>query len=1697
LADSSHNPQDNIDMKALRAELAQMAAELRKQGIVVEKAAQQEIAQTKLSAERTGTRAEAAVRRAATKGVSDPGKGTIAEVPENLEGRAAKVQANVQAEKSLAQAIRERNRAQREAERQSRLPVLHQGAIAGGTLGGGDPASVARAKQYAHDQAVQQQAALREYRSTYRALPSGAPQLLLGPGGGGGAQGPPRPPTAAGGADDPFSRSLRQASQETEAHAQKLAHLNEFYAKARSGALDASAAIQFEARAHSLAADATAKHGYLTSEFIQQALRGQVTFRQFGENVAGTIAKFAGWSAAAASVYGVLGALSALGRGALQAESGVGLVSRIITTGLDTSKLRQQFRDLSAAYNLPIQDVVQAVYGSAKVFNDQADAVKAAESALFAVKVGELSAAQATQYLTSIVNGFKLSAADLPNVFDAINQAQNKFGGNTGSIVAGVAKAAGAFKLAGGNYKELIALIETGTKLTGSTGENVGTAISRSASRVLTPQGAAALRSAGLTPGQSYVDILRQAFKASEGAAPEKINEIARALVPSGGQFARIFAPLLENQQTFDKILKEITTNSKGSSARELATAKGQPDEQIKALVNNAERLGSAFAQAGGLNGLGIVVKGLNETLTLTTKLVELIGKIPGIQVAAPFLELALVLKGLRRLDVGSSLPVGTGNNPAYTGLRQSLQRSPESRNNAQYQRDFDETGNLLRDEAQRARGAAVRDRLGLQRAGKAAAALPDTAPLAEREATEARYRSALARANESSAKALTIEQEIVALEVQRAEYDRLRKQGLSAELAAQRAGVAYKTDTLNRGVAAGTRGPQAVGDEVLGSRGLAAQRAYEEEARRNSLSRPARVVDTARTLPGRVDARLQGLAETGSTQIRGVERNLGRTGQALGNVGSSAITATRGVGALAGSIRAFAADANKSVGGLDKALLAIGASILTYNAVKKGLDAADKTSADLGSGTPGGLSRTAAYRTDNLRSNLPLIGRHGLFGSASGLLNNVADFATSPFGLGGNQQTADQIAEANAKNAQREQATIREAQKKGILLTQNKIFANLKQGTAAALSPQEQIKAIQDALAQEGSSYATSQYQTKSSLRAAAANTAKLKTQIAGIKADLGDLSAIATALQDADSIKGFAANLSLKVQDQGATPNLGNQTAALVRASIAQVGRDPSALADQLGIQQKAIQDLLSAGETTLNQALAVARSPASRRAARRDYLAEARRGLVGGQQKALADAQRQIDEAQAVLDPSSIRGQRDQPTAEARNQATQQLANARRARDEARRRLQAGRGQIGQITREQSDAQFAEDSKFYDARTQLAVARTGGDPTAALRIQLARQQENVKRVAKHFGKQSVEYIDALTQALNTQQQVVDAELATIESKAQLKASAENDPVASARDVLGGINQQLGSLSKRGQGDTDKYRQLLTQRNEQQKAIVQAQVQKYQTGQQVSTSQFDIGAGDEDKLKRAVSDAKNFLAFVQGHGGDPEAVNQAIISLNQARGALADYVQSNAQSLYDARTALALSLTEDPIKQAQINLKAAEHSLKVAKGPAERIRAQADVNNQRRNLRQTIQKTQFDNIEFDASIENIDRATEISRLQSLLGRIKGNKDLRRQIQQRIFQLKQEANSQASGFDLDVGQLKLPTIYDVRRAYAPIRGLARASSSIRGQAQQGGNTINIPVTVTDPNAADKVYDAIDRAMGTSVRAGMRSSGQR
>lgn len=421
-----------------------------------------------------------------------------------------------------------------------------------------------------------------------------------------------------------------------------------------------------------LAADAgLRRHGALTTEFFQAAARGTVTIRELGFQTAATIGKFGGWLTAGAALFGAMSAVQQIGRGALDAASGVNDLQRVLQN-VDATKLRGQFSGLAEHFNVPIKDAADAVYQMGKVFKDQDQAVSAAATALYAVKIGELDVGTATRYLTAIIQGANLSAADMASLFDQVNNAQNTFGVSIQGTLAGMAKATGSFRNLGGDVQRyLLPLIAASQKLTGQTGDVAGTAFQRIPNYLAQPKNQAVLKQYGINPAGNIDAILQRELNLAQSGKlkRDQLRDIAYATF---GHFygPRIGVPLLQNPERVAQYQRTLSPEaSRGSAERELNTLLGSIQERIKKIGVELQRLGDKLVSTHLLDAFGGLIVALGSTLKMVNTLADGFNKLPdGVKKALSYgLELMIVMRLLRRFQVGEMF-AGGRQNP--TGVR-------------------------------------------------------------------------------------------------------------------------------------------------------------------------------------------------------------------------------------------------------------------------------------------------------------------------------------------------------------------------------------------------------------------------------------------------------------------------------------------------------------------------------------------------------------------------------------------------------------------------------------------------------------------------------------------------------------------------------------------------------------------------------------------------------------------------------------------------------------------------------------------------------------------------------------------------------------------------------------------------------------------------------------------------------------------
>lgn len=1385
--------------------------------------------------------------------------------------------------------------------------------------------------------------------------------------------------------------AVAKAQQEAAAKAEELARLEQRTSTiAGTGATQvrqSAAAYQELAQTQAAASTQMRRHGALTTEFLQAAARGESTLSEFRFQIGATIAKFAGWTAAAASVYGVLNVLKLLDKGALDELNAVNAISRSIQD-LDKAATGRGLSDLSQKFNLPVGDVGAAVYEFAK--NNQgnrgADALEASRAALYAVKVGELEAADAAKYLIAIQQGLGVSAQELVPKFDQVNQAQNKFGVNIQSTLAGLSKSVGAFKAAGGTFDTALAIITTASRTTGRSGEQIGTALQRSASLVRRPKNQQQLRSFGIDPTQDIDAIYLQAIKESRQLSGRRRLELATAL--STPQLAPYLVGVLNNPDLFEKVRKTTSpAASKGSAERELQTQLKAAGEQLQRLTNGVQRLGAELAQIGAFTLAGVFLRALNGAVDAVDKLLELANALPGPfkTVAVTVLQLVAALKLIRRTNIASALPAGTPGKgflqePILVRGRRDFLRANRTEVDALTRRREDVTNRSLEAAGQREIAA-----LNLAQADNRAVAAKRSGNVDDQIRAQRRLLAAQGTID-------ALDQELESLAVQDAYLRRRIAERQAQSTVAQRLTNAQLQRQFGDTVI-GPKGPPTIADNTtlrqqLGSTVPTGKRVILPPNVEGPLASPAAIAEAELKQETANAARVKqttAARQKLATAVRQEGALLGTFNTAslalYGGVAKAGEAASKIKAGAGGTLRNAAGTLTRAGGALLASIGPLEAGLIGYFAVQAALEANGKT-----------VDRLNALATRNPTS--------------VNEIKRQADAArnANPFSRTGQQQIQDALNDATVLRAQTKSPIT--SGRKNFLLLGSTLSSQIKDAQTAR-------QAGNITLAQYDRALATALADVRGAANISAADKKKLAAEIRDARAGLtqGSFANLST-----DEIKKLLKSYESIISSDSATGGQRRQgtqnIARLVATLTAKLTTGVPTPADVAEINQELDAAAKAIGESAqaeLTIALTFAKGQQER-----DALYSRARAQVGsslaGFDKGIQDQRKKIstleDKATQASLPRSGNANDFKKFTEQAKAEKNVLTNLLKRRASFKQALKAQQKAL-------DDARFQEDQAYRDSVASLQASRSD---TALGQIapQIRRAGQRVAEVIRKYGRNSTEANNAVQQQNELLRQQAQAVLADITAGYDIRIAQTSDPLQAAKLAVDKDKALLGKAKG------DERKQILAQ------------------------YYADLKALDQAKLDRA-----------------------------------------------NLEFDLAASRTDDPNRLADIAVKRARFALKNAKDPSSRATAQAQLNTSLRDKASTYVQQRESDLDFQVEIGKITVQQEIAGLERLLKVHNLGKQARKELKQKIERLKHQTQSQdVSSYNLTVGDIRLPTVYEVRRA---AQGGARQISGRGAVVVNNSPTIN--VTIANKGDVAAFATAAEDVLGAGVRSGLRAQG--
>lgn len=1404
------------------------------------------------------------------------------------------------------------------------------------------------------------------------------------------------------------------------------------------------------------------RHGALTTEFIQAAQRGEVTIRELGFQTAATVGKFGAWLGAGAAVYGVLGAVTALGKGALDAYSGVNQLQRVVTHGVDAPALRAQFADLAGQFNLPISTVTDAVYQMGKVFHSQDAALQASQTVLYATKIGELDVASATKYLIAIVQGAHLPVSQLGVVFDQVNQAQNRFGITIQDVLAGLAKSTGQFTQSGGDVSHLIALITTAQRVTGNTGQVIGTAISRAPNFLRQASNQQVLESFGVKASTDVQEVITQAFKVADHLKGARLQELSAAIF--GPQYgARVGTALLANSDLYDKVLQTTSPQrSRGSGQRELATQLGSINEQIQKIAISLQRVGEGLAQAHLLDVFGGIVKLLNLALGAANSMLDTFNQLPEPvrQIVGPLTQAALVIRLLRRFNLGETIAGGVPAGQA-TGTRGTIARAfnPTRDTEARLYRKalFDEQ-------------TAYQTKLASASSQFREETFKANAALSQGVAAQAEAKGLAEKGADSSTEFAAAKERQIVAEGQAAQANaRLATLSTEQAYARERLGQVEK-NVVATGRRASDAVPAVLGGTDRTERTLAIKKADLERYQQQSFEQPTGrpPVPSAAALEGQTatnialasQARTSGIAaekgatsaELAETELASAEAKTSRLGAALGALGQVAFAgfiAYTGFDLIAEHYNSLADQADE---------------LTSSKSLKDAYDAA----------------HSAPLRT---KAKLDALRR----------ASAVENFKTGS--LTGAQLEL-QVNEQDIVALQRRQ------RRQGLPISFLPVDAirkridDLKNLNADSAKFDDAVDRVRQEIVHSG---------------AKGPDIKALNRSLDQVRADMSSVGDLAK------RIRGF----SQTALDQGLQGYLdvagglapgSDQRNALSRARIyyneierqLAASNDPASLEKLAQARDKYLQGVSQTIQDDITGGLALARTQQEANAVYQHAFGLAQHELIQSPKNDLRQAQDRLQQLESrqqdllhgrvttaaglgaklgnlvggigggISDILGIAGAAAQPKVGGRESPAAAIQAHLSNAEDQKKLLDKGIASLAAHLKEIGK----EDQPDIDKLRQIAEK---------IKAQTASINQIKDRITRF--KRDKQLLDQ-----QLQQQRLAEEQALLQAQGSLAVSQTADPGVQAARLISSLQDQIAFAQQ--------HRALFDSPRAQQTAILGLQQQLNQAYQQQTQAQIDLFqsqvalrfAGDAANPDPAVGardayqSAQLLLAKLRSLPSNQVSQKQIIDAEAAVRSAYAQLQQT----LYDQATqlrdaAFGIAQARDtaqgrPIAAAQDAVRQAEYDLRRAQTQLQRRQALQQLIQARAQLEQTWFQQRLGNIQFSADIDRITTEQEIQELQRLLQNAKLTREQKRQILEQIHSLKQQ-----SDVDLDVGNIKLPTIYDVRRAIA-------GGDRTKNQSNVVINN-NVNVDAKGNKNADDIAHKTSKAIGGHNRSAMKSAG--
>jgi hypothetical protein len=404
---------------------------------------------------------------------------------------------------------------------------------------------------------------------------------------------------------------------------------------------------------------------------------------------------------------------------------------------------------------------------------------------------------------------------------------------------------------------------------------------------------------------------------------------------------------------------------------------------------------------------------------------------------------------------------------------------------------------------------------------------------------------------------------------------------------------------------------------------------------------------------------------------------------------------------------------------------------------------------------------------------------------------------------------------------------------------------------------------------------------------------------------------------------------------------------------------------------------------------------------------------------------------------------------------------------------------------------------------------------DRIQRLKAKIKRDRKGLKDATGALSKRDQKIVDEINKA-QEEQYSYDSSIIDLRSQyAQATAADKSDAIAQKIKYDG--QQVKLALQYHGPDRWAKIIQALTTQANDIAAKAQQHLADVQLNAQVATSGITgVGpAADRARLQSQLTGANQALAAARAEPANPnrkDDIKNAIIARNNVIQQINANVHQQAQqahqdalAYHDSLTAIAVARAgDDPVKRDRAQLRGDLYDLhhlkrsdfqSTAEYRTARNQALAKVITDRKQVVTDTASQDLQNAQFEHQIGKLTDDQYIAKLKQIL-KLKGlSKQMRQQL---LLEIYQSEHANESDLSLNLGDIKLPSSYQIVRGLRKRLGAHAAVSQAQGALlkTENHNTFNFNIHGGKPKeVAAAVGEALDTATGGSALANLRAAG--